>query len=66
MKIFVSGNSHATEKFLGHKQNNMSCPGLDLITVLIANQDLIWRITVLWGPRKGASLFLKTHFRSVS
>lgn len=28
MKIFVSGDSHATEKLRGHKQNNVYCPGL--------------------------------------
>lgn len=37
MKIFVSGDSHATEKLHGHKATSIVHSWL-LITVLIANQ----------------------------
>lgn len=67
MKIFVSGDSHATEKLRGHKQNNVYCPGL-AFNYSFDNKPslLIWRMMVLWGPWKSTSLFLKTHLCSVS
>lgn len=51
MKIFVFGDSHATEKLCGHKQNNMYCPGLAFNYSSDSKASLlIWRMTVLWGP----------------